>query len=100
MSTRALAGASPRVLPVRSAAARGRYSPGSRRAYGDRSGRQDDTIEADGDLGVERDRLDGRSRAEQQPPLFSTIQVCPKDPAAPCTDRLEVRQTDCANGGP
>ena len=41
--------------------------------------RQDDTIEGDGDLGYERDRLDGRSRAEQQPPLFSTIQVCPKD---------------------
>ena len=32
-----------------------------------------------GDLGVERDRLGGRSRAEQQPPLFSTIQVWPKD---------------------
>ena len=28
---------------------------------------------------VERDRLGGRSRAKQQPPLFSTIQVCPKD---------------------
>ena len=45
---------------------------------------------------VERDRLGGRSRAKQQPPLFSTIQVCPKDPAAPSTGRLEVRQTDCA----
>ena len=33
----------------------------------------------DGDLGVERDRLGGRSRAKQQPPLFRTIQVCPKD---------------------
>ena len=28
---------------------------------------------------VERDRLGGNSRAEQQPPLFRTIQVCPKD---------------------
>ena len=49
---------------------------------------------------VERDRLGGRSRAEQQPPLFSTIQVCPKDRLTHSTGRLEVRQTDCANGGP
>ena len=44
-----------------------------------RSGCQDDTIESDGDLGAERDWLGSRSRAKQQPPLFSTIQVGPKD---------------------
>src|SRR3954470_17634193 len=33
----------------------------------------------DGGLGVECGRLGGRSRAKQQPPLFRTIQVCPKD---------------------
>ena len=33
----------------------------------------------DGDLEVEPDRLGSRSRAKQQPPLFSTIQTCPKD---------------------
>ena len=47
--------------------------------------------------GVERDRLGGNSRAKQQPPLFSTIQVWPKD-------RLRIppagwRQTDCVDGG-
>ena len=36
-------------------------------------------LSGDGDLGVERDRLGGRSRAEQQPPLFRMIQVWPKD---------------------
>ena len=36
-------------------------------------------LSGDGDLGVERDRLGGRSRAKQQPPLFRTFQVCPKD---------------------
>src|SRR4051812_1923166 len=33
----------------------------------------------DGGLGVECGRLGGRSRAKQQPPLFRTFQVCPKD---------------------
>jgi hypothetical protein len=41
----------------------------------------------DGGLGVECGRLGGRSRAKQQPPLFSTIQVCP-GPAAHSTARL------------
>ena len=43
---------------------------------------------------VERDRLGGRSRAKQQPPLFSTIQVCPKDRLTHSTGRVEVRQTE------
>ena len=32
----------------------------------------------DRDLGVERDRLGGRSRPEQQPPLFRAIQIWPR----------------------
>jgi hypothetical protein len=44
---------------------------------------------------VERGRLGGRSRAKQQPPLFSTIQVGPKDRLT-FVDRLMTRQKNAA----
>ena len=65
----------------------GRYSPGSRRAYGDRSGHQHETI------GRPKGQAVDRSRAKQQAPLFSS--GLPEGPAAHSTGRVEVRQKNC-----